>query len=536
MARRAKANPTSPIMSRPSRLAKTAAAQNVKEWIGASKAKRASIPEPDALDAAGVVPKAKKAKSHGAFNPATVVTTKVAKQHLPPANMEDSEPESPVKAKKVPMGNKNTTQGNPEKKKHAPAIDIDNEAADISGDEEPEPLSDDDGLGDDNDDDVEDPEDYESELAKWVPKSFQSKSKENLAADFQAWLALEEARRKEIGKGKAAALHKEVINIELSDNEAPVTKTPSAKQRKAMSEMPAWVPQPSQSKVKANPDAQPSPVKSEATPVLASPSITDDKFGLVRDARGKVTKLTDQPVRIQKVVQDALPIIWTKIICYDVFPKALEMLVFIQEGLTEAALNNVYEDFAGSLTSDHNISQDLAPLIKTHLAIMRTRFKTSAALKVGTWFGVGTDTQTTWERVEEMLPLHDYIYPVDGNDRIINNKPYEHPILAYNIYTYDGTIVFPRIPVPALALASAAVYAALAEYSTGSRVNTEFSQATCGDIYKKHALTLDHIHKNTIMPMAGSKLMRKLYDAAMNSGNENTTSTAIPIQFDAMEG
>jgi len=129
-----------------------------------------------------------------------------------------------------------------------------------------------------------------------------------------------------------------------------------------------------------------------------------------------------------------------------------------------------------------------------------------------------------------MLHLHDYIYPADGNDRIINNKPYEHLILVAilrdelisrpsdfhsNIYMYDGTIVFPRIPVPALTLASAAVYAALAEYSTGTRVNAEFSQATCGDIYK---------------------LMRKLYDAALSNGDEHTGITAIPIQFDAMEG
>ncbi|KDQ10622.1 hypothetical protein BOTBODRAFT_178096 [Botryobasidium botryosum FD-172 SS1] len=150
-----------------------------------------------------------------------------------------------------------------------------------------------------------------------------------------------------------------------------------------------------------------------------------------------------------------------------------------------------------------------------------------------------------------MLHLHDYIYPADGNDRIINNKPYEHPTLVAilcdelisrpsdfhsNIYTYDGTIVFPRIPVPALTLASAAVYAALAEYSTGTRVNAEFSQATCGNIYKKHALTLDLIHKNTVVPMAGSKLMRKLYDAALSNGDEHTGITAIPIQFDAMEG
>ncbi|KDQ17250.1 hypothetical protein BOTBODRAFT_30068 [Botryobasidium botryosum FD-172 SS1] len=364
------------------------------------------------------------------------------------------------------------------------------------------------------------------------------------------------------GKGKAAVRPpqketpavKEVI--ELSDNEAPATKTPTAKQRKAMSERPAWsqpIPHSGEAsgKVKADPDAQPSPVKPEATPASASPPVADDKFALVRDARGKVTKLTDQPVRIQKVVQDALPIIWTKMVCYDVFPETLEMLVFIQEGLSEAALNNAYDDFAGSLASDPNISQDLAPLIKTRLAIMRTRFKTSAALKVGTWFGVGTDNQKTRELVEGMLHLHDYIYPVDHNKRPIDNKPYEHPILVSilrdelisrpndfhgNIYTYDGSIVFPRIPVPALALASAAVYAALTEYSTGTRVNAEFSQATCGDIYKKHALTLDLIHKNTVVPMAGSKLMRKLYDAAMGSNDEHGGITAIPIRFDAMEG
>ncbi|KDQ09485.1 hypothetical protein BOTBODRAFT_37058 [Botryobasidium botryosum FD-172 SS1] len=352
------------------------------------------------------------------------------------------------------------------------------------------------------------------------------------------------------GKGKAAVrptqketpavtLQKEVI--ELSDNEAPATKTPTAKQRKAMSERPAWsqpIPRSGEasSKIKADPDAQPSPVKPEAAPASAAPPVADDKFALVRDARGKVTKLTDQLVRIQKVVQDALPIIWTKMICYDVFPETLEMLVFIQEGLSEAALNNAYDDFAGSLASDPNISQDLAPLIKTRLAIMRTRFKTSAALKVGTWFGVGTDNQKT-------------SFP--SQKRPIDNKPYEHPILVSilrdelisrpndfhgNIYTYDSSIVFPRIPVPALALASAAVYAALTEYSTGTRVNAEFSQATCGDIYKKHALTLDLIHKNTVVPMAGSKLMRKLYDAAMGSNDEHGGITAIPIRFDAMEG
>ncbi|KDQ12366.1 hypothetical protein BOTBODRAFT_34665 [Botryobasidium botryosum FD-172 SS1] len=129
-----------------------------------------------------------------------------------------------------------------------------------------------------------------------------------------------------------------------------------------------------------------------------------------------------------------------------------------------------------------------------------------------------------------MLHLRDYIYPTDGNEHVINNKLYEHPILVAilrdelisgpsnfhgNLYTYDGTIMFPRIPVPALALASATVYTPLAEYSTGARVNAEFSQATCGDIYKKHTLTLDLIHKNTVVPMAGSKLTRKLYDAAL---------------------
>ncbi|KDQ09484.1 hypothetical protein BOTBODRAFT_37057 [Botryobasidium botryosum FD-172 SS1] len=109
--------------------------------------------------------------------------------------MEDSEPEAPAKAKKVSAGIKKpkaTTQGDPEKKR-APAID---EEEDISGDEQPEPPSDDEGLGDD--DDFEDPEDFESEHAKWVPKAFQSKSKEDLAADFQAWLAQEEGKRKEM--------------------------------------------------------------------------------------------------------------------------------------------------------------------------------------------------------------------------------------------------------------------------------------------------------------------------------------------------
>ncbi|KDQ07389.1 hypothetical protein BOTBODRAFT_180746 [Botryobasidium botryosum FD-172 SS1] len=128
-----------------------------------------------------------------------------------------------------------------------------------------------------------------------------------------------------------------------------------------------------------------------------------------------------------------------------------------------------------------------------------------------------------------MLHIRDYIYPTDGNEHVINNKLYEHPILVAilhdelisgpsnfhgNIHTYDGTIMFPRIPVPALALTSAPVYTPLAEYSTGARVNAEFSQATCGDIYK-HALTLDLIHKNTVVLMAGSKLMHKLYDAAL---------------------
>ncbi|KDQ17249.1 hypothetical protein BOTBODRAFT_30067 [Botryobasidium botryosum FD-172 SS1] len=111
--------------------------------------------------------------------------------------MEDSEPESPAKAKRVSAAIKKpkaTTQGDPEKKR-APAID-DEEDLDISGDEQPEPPSDDEGLGDD--DNFEDPEDFESEHAKWAPKAFQSKSREDLAADFQAWLAQEEGKRKEM--------------------------------------------------------------------------------------------------------------------------------------------------------------------------------------------------------------------------------------------------------------------------------------------------------------------------------------------------
>ncbi|KDQ05478.1 hypothetical protein BOTBODRAFT_182539 [Botryobasidium botryosum FD-172 SS1] len=91
---------------------------------------------------------------------------------------------------------------------------------------------------------------------------------------------------------------------------------------------------------------------------------------------------------------------------------------------------------------------------------------------------------------------------------------------------YNGVIVFPRIPGPTLPLTSAAAYT-LAEYSTGAHINAKFLQTTHSDTYKKHALTLDHIHMNTIVPMTGGK--------HVSSNDQDDGILTLPVRFNVME-
>ncbi|THU93562.1 hypothetical protein K435DRAFT_799612 [Dendrothele bispora CBS 962.96] len=267
----------------------------------------------------------------------------------------------------------------------------------------------------------------------------------------------------------------------------------------------------------------------------------------------------EQPGPLGKVLSDAIDIALGLFLFRNAYPEPAEQQQMINLSLNTACTKHKQHHIANRIEQDRieSTGNFWFPMI-TH---MRSKVKEIAAGLVGGLYEFmklapaerSTLVRGLLDRLAYVFPLNNPMQPSTWR----SNEPYRHPaiieVLKQAFFSQDSKSIGKRyednfqstsptdpakeIPMPMLALAGVAIFAALKEWASGTRVNEDFAGIVMSEEYEKHI----SLCKGRIIGEDGSgrnkyhNMTTRLYREAKGQGTSTTSSELPEIDVDGME-
>ncbi|THU95144.1 hypothetical protein K435DRAFT_798366 [Dendrothele bispora CBS 962.96] len=217
-----------------------------------------------------------------------------------------------------------------------------------------------------------------------------------------------------------------------------------------------------------------------------------------------------QPVSLGKVLSDAIDIALGLFLFRNAYPEPAEQQQMITLSLNTACTKHKQHHIANRIEQDREYRELLVSYIMGRITHMRSKVKETAAGLVGGLYEFmklapaerSTLVRGLLDRLAYVFPLNNPMQPSTWR----SNEPYRHPaiieVLKQAFFSQDSKSIGKRyednfqstsptdpakeIPMPMLALAGVAIFAALKEWASGTRVNEDFAGIVMSEEYEKH--------------------------------------------------
>ncbi|THU80171.1 hypothetical protein K435DRAFT_940683 [Dendrothele bispora CBS 962.96] len=269
----------------------------------------------------------------------------------------------------------------------------------------------------------------------------------------------------------------------------------------------------------------------------------------------------EQPVPLGKVLSDAIDIALGLFLFRNAYPEPAEQQQMINLSLNTACTKHKQHHIANRIEQDREYRELLVSYITGRITHMRSKVKETAAGLVGGLYEFmklapaerSALVRGLLDRLAYVFPLNNPMQPSTWR----SNEPYRHPavieVLKQAFFLQDSKSIGKRyednfqstsptdpakeIPMPMLALAGVAIFAALKEWASGTRVNEDFAGTVMSEEYEKHI----SLCKGRIIGEDGSgrnkyhNMTTRLYREAKGQGTSTASSELPEIDVDGME-